>query len=61
MAIMDYQSDMNAYREEGREQGETKLARLISILLQDGKTHDIEAAVNDKARRKQLYTEYNIG
>ncbi len=64
MAIMDYQSDMNAYREEGRaegrEQGETRLARLISMLLRDGKTQDIKYAVNDEDRRRQLYIEYNI-
>ncbi len=48
-------------REEGREEGETKLARLISILLKNGKTQDVQAAVNDEVRRKQLYLEYGIG
>ncbi len=45
---------------QGLEQGESKLARLINILLQNGKTQDVQAAVNDEARRKQLYLEYNI-
>ncbi len=47
-------------RVEGRAEGETKLGRLINILLQNGKTQDAQAAATDEIRRKQLYLEYNI-
>ncbi len=47
-------------RAEGRAEGETKLGRLISVLIQNGKTGELQAAATDEHRRKQLYLEYNI-
>ena len=47
-------------REEGREEGENKLARLISCLLSSGKADDVETAVKDRDKRQQLYLQYGI-
>ncbi len=47
-------------RVEGRAEGETKLGRLISVLLKKGKTQDAQTVAIDAIRRKQLYIEYNI-
>ena len=47
-------------REEGRKEGENKLARLISCLLSNGKTEDVETAVKDADKRRQLYVQYGI-
>ena len=45
---------------EGRDEGESKLARLISILLRNGKTDDIALAAEDVAKRQELYRQYGI-
>ncbi len=47
-------------REEGRAEGENKLARLISCLLSNGKADDVETAVKDIDKRQQLYLQYGI-
>ena len=47
-------------RREGRREGESKLARLISILLRNGKTDDVALAAEDAAKRQELYRQYGI-
>ena len=47
-------------REEGRAEGENKLARLISCLLSKGKADDVETAVKDIDKRQKLYLQYDI-
>ena len=44
----------------GRAEGENRLSRLISVLLQHGKNDEISAAVEDADMRKKLYAEYGI-
>ena len=67
-AILDYNSDMLAAREEGikqgveqgREQGEGKLSRLFAILLKEGKQMEMIEASSDPIRRQELYKKYGI-
>ena len=44
----------------GRAEGESKLSRLISILLKAGKTDDIAAATENADTRMKLYAKYGI-
>jgi hypothetical protein len=47
----------NAFREEGREEGEDKLADLQKILLDANRYEDLNRSIIDKAYRKQLMSE----
>ena len=55
---------MKMFREEGRkvgkEEGEEKLGRLVSMLILKGRAGDIEKAATDKAARANLYEEFGI-
>ena len=44
----------------GRAEGESRLSRLISLLLKSGKTDEAMAATESEEIRKQLYTKYGI-
>lgn len=41
-------------------QGENKLAKLISLLLQKGLTSEAEKAANDEKARQEMYQKYGI-
>ena len=62
MCITEYNEaeTMKMFREEGREEGEDKLGRLVSLLISKGRTGDIEKAATDKAVRANLYREFEI-
>ena len=45
---------------EGNREGESRLARLISLLLKSGKSDDIAAVAEDETRRQELYRQYGI-
>ena len=45
---------------EGKREGESRLARLISLLLKSGKSDDIAAVAEDETRRQELYRQYGI-
>ena len=47
-------------REHGSAEGENKLGALISILLNLGKTQEIQEASTNPARRQELYQLYGI-
>lgn len=47
--------------EEGIEQGEDRLSRLITKLLENNRSQDIIKATQDKQYRNKLYEEYLIG
>ena len=47
-------------REHGRAEGENKLGALISILLNLGKTQEIQEASTNPSRRQELYQLYGI-
>ena len=44
----------------GRAEGESRLSRLISLLLKSGKTDEAMAAMESEEIRKQLYAKYGI-
>ena len=56
--------DVNKYerslREEGREEGETRLATLLNHLFSDKRTEDAKLVLTDKNLREKLYREYGI-
>jgi hypothetical protein len=66
MCITEYNEaeTMKMFREEGRkvgkEEGEEKLGRLVSMLILKGRTGDVEKAATDKAVRANLYEEFGI-
>lgn len=47
-------------RTEGREEGEKRLASLMQILLEEGRSEDAIRASKEKAYREKLYTEYRL-
>ena len=66
MCITEYNEaeTMKMFREEGRkvgkEEGEEKLGRLVSLLILKGRTGDVEKAAIDKVVRANLYEEFGI-
>ena len=56
--------DVNKYerslREEGREEGETRLATLLNRLFSDNRMEDAKLVLTDKNLREKLYREYGI-
>ena len=46
--------------EKGKLEGENRLSKLISALIADGKTNDIESVAVNPLRRNELYKLYNI-
>ena len=47
-------------RKEGRKEGESRLARLMSLLLKSGKAEEAAAASESEQLRKELYKKYGI-
>ncbi len=47
-------------RVEGRAEGAELLAKLLKLLKADGRTDDIELALEDKGTRERLYKEYHL-
>ena len=47
-------------RMEGRKEGESRLARLMSLLLKSGKAEEAAAASECEQLRKELYKKYGI-
>jgi len=44
----------------GREEGEQRVSQLIQILIEQGRTEEIERAVTDKAFQRTLFAEFGI-
>ena len=44
----------------GFEQGENRLAKLVALLLQNGKTDEVQIALNNSNKRNELYKLYQI-
>ena len=57
---MTLMMELKQQRREGREEGENKLAKLISCLLSSGNADDVELVVKDIDKREQLYVQYGI-
>ena len=49
-----------AGREEGREEGEDRLAKLMMALFAAGRAQDAQRAAKDPAFRKQLFHEFHM-
>ena len=64
MAIMDYNSGINAAEERGEkrgeENGEQRMSALMQHLLAKGRTDDALKATSDKEYRQKLYKEFNL-
>ena len=62
MCITEYNEaeTMELFREEGRKEGEKKLARLVSMLISKGRSGDVQKAVTNDEVRMALYKEFNI-
>lgn len=59
-AILDYNSDILAAREKGRDEGEDKLSRLFAILIKENKQADMLEATSNINHRQELYKQYGI-
>lgn len=55
-----YKNGQNAGIEQGREEGEQRLARLLQILMDTGRDADLSRAICDPAYRETLYLENNL-
>lgn len=56
-AIRDLMEDS---RIEGREEGESLLARLIQVLLSENRLEDIDKVTSDKEYRAKLLNEFQL-
>ena len=45
---------------KGRAEGENRFARLVKILMEDGRNEDLKKAVSDHVYREQIYTEIGL-
>ena len=50
----------NNGRDEGREEGETIINKLISFLIKDNRIQDLEKSTVNREYQKQLLVEYGI-
>ena len=46
--------------DDGLEQGENQLAKLVALLLQNGKTDEVQTALHNSEKRNELYKLYQI-
>lgn len=56
----DKDSAIKASFDDGVETGENRLAKLIDILMKNGKQEDIQFALNNEVKRNELYKQYGI-
>ena len=56
----DKDSAIKASFDDGVETGENRLAKLIDILIKNGRSEDIQIVLNDESKRNSLYKEYGI-
>lgn len=64
MAIMDYNSGINAAEKRGEERGEKRgeerMRKLAQILLQKNRIEDLKRASTDNTYCEHLYREYKL-
>ena len=64
MALMDYQSGLQAAALEGEKRGEKRgegrVSRLISLLLENGQIEEAREASKDEDIRRKLFEKYGI-
>ena len=47
-------------RQEGRQEGESRLTTLLRLLKADDRLQDLELAIDDEKAREKLYQEYHF-
>ncbi|MBR1741390.1 MAG: hypothetical protein IJ733_05880 [Lachnospiraceae bacterium] len=62
MCLTEYNEEetMQMFKEEGEENGENKMGKLVEKLLSLGRTADLQKAATDKDIRHTLYKEFHI-
>ena len=62
MSIYEYYEERQRRfdKEEGREEGEERLASLMKVLFEKGKDQDVVRIASDVEYRKELYKKYNL-
>ena len=45
---------------EGRAEGENRLAKLVQVLMDNGRNEDLKKALSDQSYREQLYMEAGL-
>lgn len=62
MSIFEYDEakHLKNVREEGREEGESRVIELVQHLTADEKTEALKRVLDDRAYREQLYREYGL-
>ncbi len=60
--VLDYEAKdiLNQGRQEGRQEGETRLSKLITILLNANMTQEIALVTSNAEIREEYYAKYNI-
>lgn len=51
---------LQAAYEEGYEEGENRVAKLVDALIKDGKQEEFQIALTDKAKRNEYFKRYDI-
>ena len=46
--------------DNGLEEGENRLAKLVALLLQNGKSDEVQTALHNSEKRNELYKLYRI-
>lgn len=59
-AIRDYNQGMLEAEQRGRAEGEARINKLNTLLIQDNRFNDLERSVNDISFQKQLMSEYGL-
>ena len=62
MCITEYKEELHLknVHDEGKAEGEARMAKLVSILLQHGKIEEALKVTTDEAFREECYALYNI-
>ena len=62
MSIYEYNEEYvrKTLFEDGKIKGETRLVRLMQMLMEEGKEEELKRVIIDQACREQLYIERNL-
>ena len=53
-------AELEKWSLEERQEGESRLTKLLKLLKANGRLHDLDLAIEDETIRKKLYQEYHI-
>lgn len=60
LAEYDEQAHIESEREIALKEGEERMAKLIQLLMAEGRTEDVNRAISDRAYRELLYKENGL-